>query len=157
MAIMLVAFFNVLGEKLRKIGVPVTGIPSSTEIVEYLHVPMVFLAAAFTTLDRGHTRIDLVCGHFPAVVQKILIALGNLMGAGICGFISYRSYLQTAKFLLRNKMSSTSGFAFPLWPFVLIMAIGFTLLAFSFLWAIARDFFGTGEPHKPDPMGGERQ
>lgn len=32
--IMLVAFFNVIGEKLRQAGLPVTGIPASTEIIQ---------------------------------------------------------------------------------------------------------------------------
>ena len=34
LGIMLVAFINVIGEKLRKLGLPVTGIPASTEIVQ---------------------------------------------------------------------------------------------------------------------------
>ena len=35
-AIMLVAFFNVLGEKIFH-----HGIPASTEIIQYLHIPVV--------------------------------------------------------------------------------------------------------------------
>lgn len=68
--IMLVAFFNVVGEKLRKVGLPVTGIPASTEIIQYLHIPVVFLAAAFVTMDRGHTRIDLVSAQLPSLPRR---------------------------------------------------------------------------------------
>jgi len=135
--IMLIAFFNVLGEKIFK-----HGIPMSTELIQYLHIPVVFLAAAYVTLDMGHTRIDLLSAHFPAMVQAICTTVGNLLGVFICGFISYRSFVQTEKFFTRHKMSSVTGMAFPLWPFGLIMGIGFALFSFSFFWSIARQFAG---------------
>lgn len=138
-AIMLVAFFNVVGEKLRKIGLPVTGIPASTEIVQYLHIPVVFLAAAFVTLDRGHTNIDLLSSKFPKLVQKICKIFGHLVGIAVCGLISWRGFIQMGKFIARHKMSSVSGIGFPLWPFALILGVGFILLAISFLWAIVRE------------------
>lgn len=138
--IMLVAFFNVIGEKLRTAGLPTTGIPASTEIVQYLHIPVVFLAMAYVTLDRGHTRIDLLSSKFPHAVQQFFGVVGNLCGTFISGFVSWRALVQTMKFVERNKMSSVTGVGFPLWPFALITAIGFALLAFSFLWSIVRQF-----------------
>lgn len=152
--IMLVAFFNVLGEKLRAAGLPVTGIPASTEIIQYLHIPVVFLAAAYVTLDRGHTRIDLLSSHFPKVLQTFFEILGNLCGVGICAFISWRGFIQMFKFIERNKMSSVTGIGFPLWPFALIMAVGFAMLAVSFLWAIVRLRFAPKADHSEE--GGER-
>ena len=151
--IMLVAFFNVIGEKLRKVGLPVTGIPASQEIIQYLHIPVVFLAAAYVTLDRGHTRIDLLSSKFPPVLQKICATIGNVCGAAICGFVSYRGFVRMITFLERHKMSSVSGVGFPLWPFALIMAVGFALLAVSFLWAIIRQY---AAPEHPEPKGGEQ-
>ena len=153
--IMLVAFFNVVGEKLRKIGLPVTGIPASTEIIQYLHIPVVFLAAAFVTMDRGHTRIDLVSAKLPKIAQKIFNIIGYLCGIGICGLISYRGFIQMGKFITRHKMSSVSGVGFPLWPFALIMAVGFVLLVLSFLWAIVRECVGYQSPQQKDEVPGE--
>ena len=153
--IMLVAFFNVLGEKLRQAGLPVTGIPASTEIIKYLHIPVVFLAAAFVTLDRGHTKIDLLSSHFPKAVQQICTTIGNLIGAGICGLISWRAFVQMGKFISRHKMSSVSGVGFPLWPFALMTAIGFVLLAISFLWSIVRQY-AKSDKTEPTPEGGEQ-
>jgi TRAP-type C4-dicarboxylate transport system permease small subunit len=138
--IMLVAFFNVIGEKLRALGLPFKGIPSSTEIIQYLHIPVVFLAAAHVTLDRGHTRIDLLSSKFPKTVQNIFDTFGNICGIIICGFISQRGFVQMNKFITRNMKSSVSGVGFPLWPFALILSIGFALLAFSFLWSIVREY-----------------
>lgn len=151
--IMLVAFFNVLGEKLRQAGLPVTGIPASTEIIQYLHIPVVFLAAAFVTLDRGHTKIDLLSSHFPKSVQQICTTIGNLIGAVICGIVSWRAFIQMGKFISRHKMSSVSGVGFPLWPFALMTAIGFALLAISFLWSIVRQY---AKSNKTESEGGEQ-
>jgi TRAP-type C4-dicarboxylate transport system permease small subunit len=137
---MLVAFFNVLGEKLRTLGLPFSGIPASTEIIQYLHIPVVFLAAAYVTLDRGHIKIDLISSKFPKSVQKIFNTLGNVCGIIICSFISQRGFILMGRFIARNRMSSVSGVGFPLWPFALILSIGFALLAFSFLWSIVREY-----------------
>lgn len=136
--IMLVTFVNVIGEKLRSLGLPTTGIPASTEIVSYLHVPVVFLSMAFVTLDRGHVRIDMLTSKFPKWLENICITLGYLLGAGITSFISWRAFIQMGKFIERHKMSSVSGVGFPLWPFALITAVGFALLALSLIWAIIR-------------------
>lgn len=138
--IMLTAFFNVLGEKLRALGLPITGIPASTEIIQYLHIPVVFSATAYVTLDRGHTRIDLLSSKFSKVWQKLFITFGNICGILICAFVSQRGFVQMGKFITRHKMSSVSGIGFPLWPFALIMAMGFALLSFSFLWSIIRQY-----------------
>jgi TRAP-type C4-dicarboxylate transport system permease small subunit len=126
--IMLTAFFNVLGEKLFK-----HGIPASTEIIQYLHIPVVFLSAAYVSLDRGHTAIDLLSSHFPKALQRICGFLGNLLGVFICSFAGYRGLTQMERFFVRHRMSSVTGVGFPLWPFALILSAGFILLALSFL------------------------
>lgn len=134
-AIMLVAFFNVLGEKIFH-----KGIPASTEIIKYLHIPVVFLACAYVTVDTGHTKIDLLSSHFPKWLQQLLGTIGNLIGAFICGFVGYRGLVKMNTFISTHAKSSTTGAGFIIWPFALIFAIGFFLLAFSFLWSIARQY-----------------
>ena len=134
-AIMLVAFFNVLGEKIFH-----HGIPASTEIIQYLHIPVVFLACGYVTLDNGHTKIDLLSSKLPQKVQTVITTIGNLLAAFICGFVGYRGIVQMQKFLATHAKSSTTGVGFPKWPFALIFSIGFFLLAFSFVWAITRQY-----------------
>ena len=145
--IMLVAFFNVIGEKLRGIGLPVTGIPASTEIIQYLHIPVVFLAAAFVTLDRGHTRVDLLSAKLPQAVQFVIGIIADVVGIVICIVIAKLGFDQMSEFMAVHRMSSVSGVGFPLWPFALIMSIGFILLALSFVWAIVRDLVGYHPVH----------
>ena len=133
--IMIVAFVNALGEKFLH-----HGIPGSTEIVEYLHVPVVFLSAAFVTLDRGQTTIDLLSQRFPNWLQKVCGTFSYLLGAAISGFVGYRGFVQMGKHLSTHAMSAVTGFGFPLWPFSCLFAIGFMMIAFSFVWSIVRLF-----------------
>lgn len=150
--IMLVAFFNVLGEKIIH-----QGIPSSTEIIKYLHVPVVFLCAGYVTLDRGHTSIDLLSAKFPMAVQNAISFFSFVLGAVVCAFVGYRGVVQMLKHMETHAMSSVTGFGFPLWPFSLLFAFGFFLLAFSFLWSIVRLVVPKVdlEPAPADGEGGE--
>ena len=131
--IMFVAFFNVLGEKILH-----KGIPASTEIIRYLHVPAVFLCAGFVTLDRGQTNIDLLSQKFPQKMQDIVNIFSFVLGAAISAFVGCRGLAQMSKHLANHVKSSTTGFGFSLWPFSLIFALGFFMLSFSFLWSIVR-------------------
>jgi TRAP-type C4-dicarboxylate transport system permease small subunit len=151
---MLVAFFNIIGEKLRTLGLPVSGIPASNEIVSYLHIPVVFLAAAYVTFDRGHTRIDMLTSKFPKALQELFITIGYLFGVAICTFVSWRAFIQMGKFITRHKMSSVTGVAFPLWPFALVTALGFGLLALSFLWSILRQYINKDHSSTSTIKGG---
>ncbi|MCR4842569.1 MAG: TRAP transporter small permease [Eubacterium sp.] len=146
LGIMVVAFVNVLGEKLLH-----NGIPGSTEIITYLHVPVVFMAAAYVTLDNGHTKIDLLANHLPKGVQKVLTTIGNIVAIAICGFVSYNGFLRTGELIARHTKSSTSGFGFPVWPFAALFSVGMILLAVSFAWAIVRQYADPNYEKKEGP------
>jgi len=145
--IMLVAVINVVGEKLAKLGLPVSGIPMSTEIITYLNIPVVFFAAAFVQLDTGHTRIDLIVG-VSKTVNFISGILGSILGAVICSFVGYRGLVLMGQNYTQNARSAASTVSFPIWPFNLILSLGFFLLALAFLWCIVRLFAQKGEGEK---------
>ena len=147
--IMLVAFFNVLGEKILK-----HGISGSTEIVEYLHVPVVFLSAAFVTLDRGQTAIDLLCAKFPKWLQTVCAAFSYLLGICISGFVAWRGFTLMAKHLAQHTKSAVTGFGFPLWPFSFMFSLGFAMIALAFLWSEVR-LFAPKEDVDPAPEEAE--
>ena len=131
--IMLVAFFNVLGEKIFH-----KGIPASTEIIKYLHVPAVFLCCAYVTLDRGQTAIDLLSQTFPAKMQTVIAIFSNLLGTAISAFLGWRGIIQMLDHIEYHEMSNVTGFGFVLWPFSFIFSLGLFMLAFSFLWSVVR-------------------
>ena len=131
--IMFVAFFNVLGEKIFH-----KGIPASTEIIQYLHIPVVFLACGYVTLDTGHTKIDLLSSKLPHKVQLVINIIGNAIATAITAFVGYRGLVQMSKFISTHAKSSTTGVGFAKWPFALIFSVGFFLLSISFIWATVR-------------------
>ena len=131
--IMFVAFFNVLGEKIFH-----KGIPASTEIIQYLHIPVVFLACGYVTLDTGHTKIDLLSSKLPETVQLVINIIGNAIATAITAFVGYRGLVQMGKFIATHAKSSTTGVGFAKWPFALIFSVGFFLLSLSFIWATVR-------------------
>lgn len=131
--IMFVAFFNVLGEKIFH-----KGIPASTEIIQYLHIPVVFLACGYVTLDTGHTKIDLLSRKLPETVQFVCNFIGNVIAVLITAFVGYRGLVQMGKFISTHAKSSTTGVGFAKWPFALIFSVGFFMLSISFIWATVR-------------------
>lgn len=144
--IMLVAFVNVIVEKTMH-----RSIPASMEMIQYLHVPVVFLAAAYVTLDTGHTRIDLVSKHLPLTIQKLCLTIGDLCATGICIFTGYMGFVRMQEALDKHLKSSTTGVGFQLWPFIFIFSIGFIMLAITFLWSIVRRYVGpSNEPEKTE-------
>lgn len=139
MVVMFVAFFNMAGEKLGRLGISwAQGIPNSTAIIQYFHIPLVFLAAGYVTLDQGHTRIDLLIQKWPKA-EKIFMLIGHVLGAAVSFFISYRGVFVTLADNLRlNARINTTADSWVAWPFTLCHCVGFFLLGCSFIWAFVR-------------------
>ncbi len=138
-AIMLIAFINVIGEKLAGAGVSwAKGIPNSNALIQYLHIPLVFLAAGYVTLDQGHTRIDLLIHKLPKV-EKIALAVGHVLGAALGFFICYRGVSVTlVKDFAKNMRIASTSTSPKAWPFTICHCVGFFLLGCSFIWALIR-------------------
>lgn len=155
--IMLMAFFNVIGEKLGKSVDWISGIPNSTYWIQYWHIPTVFLTIAYVTLSSGHTRIDMVVKKYPRVLQKIVLSIANLISAGICGFVAWRGW----SVLLVEQIKYTSTInglsdGFVEWPFGVAYCLGLSLTALAFLWAIVRLFCAPEKaPQKKEAAPGE--
>lgn len=137
--IMLIAVINVIGEKLAQAGVSWSrGIPNNNGLIQYFHIPLVFLAAGYVTLDQGHTRIDLLIQKLPKV-EKVFMFIGHVLGAAIAFYISYRGVVGVLVTDLAQHKHITTVATSPLaWPFTVCHCVGFFLLGFSFLWAMVR-------------------
>lgn len=139
--ILLIAVIDVIGAKLHKAGLLwASGISNSTAIIKFCHIPLVFLAVGFVTLDQGHTRIDLICGKFPRWLEKGVLFLSHILGIAISVFIAYGTYTQifVSDLKFQKTVSGIPGNGMAKWPFTLFFIVGFTLLALSFLWSMIR-------------------
>lgn len=129
-AIMLLAFFDTLSTKLLRVS-----ITNATELIQYLNVPVVFLAIGYVELERGSTRIELLITKFPKKVQKLLLAMGNILGFGICAFAAYiNANMTLGKFVSHTRASAGQASSFFIWPFCLVLALGYLLVSLAFLW-----------------------
>lgn len=138
--IMMVAVVNVILEKLHKIGVPVTGISDTVNWIKYMNVCVVYLCAAYITLERGHSSVDLLTRFYPKTVRRILNAVAYLSGCVVLGYISYLGYVKVfiGQVEKNTKINETLAASFPAWPFGLVYFVGMGLLSFSCLWAFIR-------------------
>ena len=138
-AILVIAVVNVCGEKLGRLGVSWSkGIPNASGMIQYFHIPLVFLAAGYVTLDQGHTRIDLLIHKWPKI-EKAAMFIGHILGAALSFFIAYRGVFVTlVNQLQRHTRVSTSANAWQAWPFTVCHCVGFFLLGCSFIWAMVR-------------------
>jgi TRAP-type C4-dicarboxylate transport system permease small subunit len=115
-AMIFVMFFIVCDVIMRKfLNSPILG---SYEIVEYAMVVMVFLALAYTQVEKGHISIELIFDIMPQKVKALLDVITNLIAFFFWGTISFTGFLQAAAQFHKKIVSAT--LLIPVWPFAVI-------------------------------------
>ncbi len=133
-------------------------IPNGTEIVTYLNIPVVFFAMAFIQVERGHTTVDLFSGRFPKGLQKAIHLAGYVLGALICAFVGFCSFQLVLDKYKTSAKASAAASSFVIWPFAMVIVIGFMLIAAAFVWCAFREFLIPPEERMgalPAPEHGE--
>lgn len=157
-AIMFIAVINVIGEKLAKAGVPISGISGYSNWISYLHVPIVFLTCGYVTIERGHTCVDILAKKIPRLLSIITYYVGMVLGALVAGYMCYRgiTVLLVENIQYSVTISDSSSTGFPQWPFTLMYCIGMAMLSFSFIWMVLRQIFNfqrkTEEDEQDEPQ-----
>lgn len=144
LGIMLLAFVNVVLEKLHKLGAPLSGINDTMNWIKYMNICVVYLATAYVTLERGHSGLDLLTRRYPKPVRRVLSVLAYLCGTVVIGYISYLGYVKVfvGQIEKNARINDTLASSFPQWPFGVVYFAGMGLLAFSCLWAAIRVVMG---------------
>lgn len=114
-------------------------IPASVEITEYMLMIATFIAAPWLLYQGGHIRIDVVVNKLPATTQKILVIICNLIGAFVCGVLTWQSCV-----VLQDSHKQGSlvfkELIFPEWWLSLPLLISSALLTLEFLRRLRIDF-----------------
>lgn len=107
------------------------------EITEAALPLMIFLAIAYTQLNKGHIRVVLLTRHFPDAVQKTLLVVAMLAG---CLFFVWATWASWGFAMESFEISETAWGAirFPIWPVKFALTAGLAMLAFQFLIDAAR-------------------
>jgi len=102
-------------------------IPGGIEIEEFFMLFIVYLGLAFTQLDDGHIRIDLLISKFPKWVQHILDTFTSLISSVFFFLVSSQLIMEGIKKIRIHEVSM--ALEIPVWIFRFVAALGALLLA----------------------------
>ncbi|MBW1805700.1 MAG: TRAP transporter small permease subunit, partial [Deltaproteobacteria bacterium] len=106
-------------------------IPGGVEIEEFFMLFIVFLGLAFTQVDEGHIRIDIVVSRFPKWVGNVL---DNFTFVISTLFFFLLAYLLVKSGIEKIRIQEVSyALAIPIWPFRFVAALGSLVLAVAVL------------------------
>lgn len=115
-------------------------IPSGTDWVTYLNIPVVFLSMGYIQIERGNTVVDILSSKFPKKMDKIVKVCAYFLSVLLCAYLGKCGFSIMIDKINKHAMSSGQMSAFSVWPFAMIIAVGYTLAAIAFLWCIIREF-----------------
>jgi TRAP-type C4-dicarboxylate transport system permease small subunit len=129
-SVMLLSITDILARNLPFIKHPIQG---SSEIVGALLVVTASLGLGWCQLLKGNVRIDILYNRFKARGRALLDLLSNLMSIAITFIISWQAGMMMLDYMSRRFGGTTADLNIKIWPFWLIMAVGFAWVTFIFL------------------------
>jgi TRAP-type C4-dicarboxylate transport system permease small subunit len=124
--LMCMTALHVILRKFTKLSVP-----GAMELTELSLVVIVFFAVAYLQTQGGHVRVDMLINKFPKRVQSFLEFVILLLSAVALFLMFYAAVLQVQSQFISTQ--ATNVLLIPIWPFVIVMAIGLVLYAISIL------------------------
>ncbi|HEY4066157.1 MAG TPA: TRAP transporter small permease [Burkholderiaceae bacterium] len=106
------------------------------EAAVFCLVGATFLCSAFVQSLRGHVGIEALAGVLPASVNRLRVALVDLLGTLFCAFFAWKSWTLFHEAWAEGQTTSSS-WAPPLWIPYGLMAAGMTLLTLQLLVQLA--------------------
>jgi TRAP-type C4-dicarboxylate transport system permease small subunit len=125
--IMIIATVDVITAKIFSVSVP-----SGKQLIEEFNVIIVFLAIPYVAIERGHINITLFDRWMSHKFARIVKLFGHTLGALVSGFCTWRSWILVADSFAQHSYKY-GAIDFPLWPFQLVVLLGFALLTISFI------------------------
>lgn len=98
------------------------------EAAVFCLVGATFLSGAFVQSLRGHVGIEAMAGLLPRSVNRLRLALVDLMCTAFCAFFAWKSWTLFHEAWVEGQTTSSS-WAPPLWIPYGLMALGMTLLS----------------------------
>jgi TRAP-type C4-dicarboxylate transport system permease small subunit len=105
---------------------PVQG---TNEITGLLLVLVAASALAFSQIKKGHIRVDLITGRLSPRGQMILDAIAYLFCLFGSALITWQTVLRGISYMQATRGNLTETLNIPFFPFMLILGLGFFLLA----------------------------
>jgi TRAP-type transport system small permease protein len=103
----------------------------SYELTEYLMVVLAACTIGYTAKVKGHVNVDLILKLFPNTVQNIVYVITNFCCIIFFALLSWRAFYQSG--ILREAGSASANLAIPDFPLVILLGIGFAIVALVFV------------------------
>ena len=106
----------------------------SYDFILLLMVCVVYFAVAHTAVLKGHIVIDVASSRMPKRVRSITEPIAHCITIAVCGLIAWQSVAQA---MIVQRQGQGAGYAIqlvPLYPFLLIVFFGATLMGLVFLF-----------------------
>lgn len=127
-------------------------VPGTVEMTGMILVVVVFMAVAHSEDMGDHITIDLLYERAGTRLRLFLDVFADLLTIAVVGLLSYQLY----QFTLRNQASGaeTPVLDLPVWPFVLVAAVGSAFYLLSSVMRLTLRLMGRAvdavDPHDPD-------
>jgi TRAP-type C4-dicarboxylate transport system permease small subunit len=119
-------------------------IQGTMEVVGILLVVTSSLGLGWCQLVKGNITIDLIPKRLSRRGQAILSIVSYLLSVAVCVIISWQGSLMLHQYLLKPLSGTTPMLRIVIWPFILIMNVGFiwvTIVFFLDLYNSFREVF----------------
>ncbi len=108
-----------------------------TELTTFAIAGAMLLGAPYVLLTRGHVAVTVLPDSLPPLPRKIMYLVASLVGLAFCLALAYGSWVYQ---LEAYHAGWTTGTVWnpPLWPAIVPMTVGATLLSLQYLAEILR-------------------
>jgi TRAP-type C4-dicarboxylate transport system permease small subunit len=106
-------------------------VPGSVEVVEFMMGAVVFMGMAYTGIKKGHIGLGFLVSKMPERRQAFVDIFNFTVSTVFFMLVSWKSLVQTIVLYKSNQTSSVLGI--PVYPFLIVLAVGSGLLALVFL------------------------
>ena len=131
---MLLSLVDITG---RKFMHPING---TIELVGMLLIVTASLGLGWCQLEKGNIRIDILTKRLSARGQAIMSILSYLMSLFVCVLIVWQGSKYMWEYILKDLGGRTATLGMPIWPFWLIMILGFVFVIIVFLIDLYQSF-----------------
>lgn len=103
-------------------------IQGSYEINELLMGVAIALSLAYTYINKGHIRVDVFVSRLSERTRAIIEIVMGLLGLGLLALLIWRNIIYVGEAI--DKWYMTTSLHIPLYPFIILLTIGFIVFGF---------------------------
>jgi TRAP-type transport system small permease protein len=108
-------------------------IDGTFEIVSMSFVICGAFAIGYTQLVKGHISVNIVTDRLKPKAQNILLLISHTMSLAGCILVAWQGWIRMIDYYHKDLGGETLTLGMPLWPFMLMLALGFFWIAVIFV------------------------